>query len=100
MLAVISRRRVVWQDEKPELPTKMSGDMHDFLHQCFQKDPQKRPTARDLLRHKWITYNRRTLRSSWSRTQGAKNMGKKTDAHKSVSTVVEQILQVTSKGPS
>ena len=74
----------------------MSGDMHDFLHQCFQKDPQKRPAARDLLRHKWITYNRRTLRSSWNRTQGAKNIGRPTDAHKSVSTVVEQILQVCS----
>jgi serine/threonine protein kinase len=72
----------------------MSGDMHDFLHSCFQKDPQRRPTARELLQHRWITYNQRTLRSSWSRTQGAKSMGiQKMDAHKSVSKVVEQILQ-------
>ena len=68
--------------------------MTDFLQQCFQKDPQRRPTARQLLRHRWVVYNRQTLRSSWSRTQGMKSRGQKTDAHVSVSTVVERILQV------
>lgn len=36
------------------------------------QDPAARPTARDLLQHSWITYNRRTLKSSWSRTRGLK----------------------------
>lgn len=36
------------------------------------QDPAARPSARELLGHSWITYNRRTLRSSWSRTRGLK----------------------------
>lgn len=36
------------------------------------QDPAARPSARELLQHSWITYNRRTLKSSWSRTRGLK----------------------------
>ena len=36
------------------------------------QEPAARPTARALLLHPWITYNRRTLKSSWSRTRGIK----------------------------
>lgn len=39
---------------------------------CVVQDPTARPTARDLLQHSWITFNRRTLKSSWSRTRGLK----------------------------
>jgi hypothetical protein len=39
------------------------------------QDPAARPSARELLQHSWITYNRRTLKSSWSRTRGLKARG-------------------------
>ena len=76
------------------LPADISADMQDFLSLCFQKDPQRRPDAKALLSHRWVQYNRQTLRTSWSRTQGIKARGGKTDAHVSVSTVVERMLQV------
>ncbi|KAL3139702.1 hypothetical protein ABBQ38_004012 [Trebouxia sp. C0009 RCD-2024] len=80
------------QDEHPPLPEDISPGMHNMLLQCFNKDPQKRPDARTLLRHPWIQHNRQTLRSSWSRTQGLKARGIRTDAHVSVNSVVERML--------
>ncbi|MFN3383010.1 MAG: hypothetical protein ACK41O_26385, partial [Runella zeae] len=32
-------------------------DLRDFLERCFTKDPNQRPKARDLLKHKWIINN-------------------------------------------
>lgn len=80
------------QDEHPALPENVSGDMQGFLLQCFQKDPQKRPGARALLRHAWLRQQAATLRSTWSHTVKAR--GGRTDAHASVTNVVERILQV------
>ncbi|KAJ8103505.1 kinase-like domain-containing protein [Lipomyces tetrasporus] len=45
-------------DEHPPFPTGISPQLHDFLMQCFQKEPAHRATARDLLRHAWIRYAR------------------------------------------
>ncbi|KAF9919807.1 signal transducing kinase of the PAK [Linnemannia zychae] len=36
-------------------PDKVSADFTDFLHQCLEVDPEKRPTATELLRHPFIT---------------------------------------------
>ncbi|KAK9823005.1 hypothetical protein WJX81_005420 [Elliptochloris bilobata] len=82
------------QDEHPSLPEAISADMQDFLLACFQKDPQRRPGAAALLRHRWVRHHRATLRASWSRTAGLKARGGRTDAHVCVSAVVERILQV------
>ncbi|KAK9469037.1 kinase-like domain-containing protein [Lipomyces arxii] len=41
-------------DEHPPLPAAISPTLHDFLMRCFQKDPLRRPSARELLRHPWI----------------------------------------------
>ena len=82
------------QDDHPPLPLDITPDMQNFLLQCFQKDPAKRPGAAMLLSHRWVQYNRATLRTSWSRTKGLKARGVKTDAHIAVSAAVELMLQV------
>ena len=66
----------------------------DFLTQCFQKDPEKRPGAETLLTHPWLLINRQTLRASWSRTKDRKSRGGRTQAHVSVASVVERMLEV------
>ena len=85
-------RRCGVQDEHPALPDNLSEDMQGFLLECFQKDPQLRPGARALLRHAWLRQQSATLRSAWSNTVKAR--GGRTDAHASVTDVVERILRV------
>lgn len=42
------------QDEHPPLPDGISSMLEDFLMQCFQKDPLRRISAADLLKHSWL----------------------------------------------
>jgi serine/threonine protein kinase len=42
------------QDEYPPLPPNISPAMLDFLMLCFQKDPNRRINAKDLLKHPWL----------------------------------------------
>ena len=42
-------------DDCPPLPTGISEHLKDFLLKCFTKDPSKRPSAKELLQHPWIT---------------------------------------------
>eukprot|EP00483_Globobulimina_turgida_P012491 UN12514 len=43
----------------PQLPKdmKFSNQFKDFLYQCINKDPSKRPTAKQLKQHEWIKMN-------------------------------------------
>jgi serine/threonine protein kinase len=38
----------------PQLPTAIGAACQDFLHRCLQRDPQRRPSAAELLEHPWI----------------------------------------------
>lgn len=89
-------------DEHPPLPDSLSPLAEDFLRKCFQKDPKMRPDAQALLQHEWLKYHHKTLRHSWSRTQGRRggSGGGRTDAHESVSSVVERILAETVTDPA
>jgi len=37
------------------LPTGISENLKNFLLKCFNKNPSKRPSAKELLQHPWIT---------------------------------------------
>jgi len=44
----------------PQLPSdgKFSKNFYDFISACLTKDPHKRPTAQQLLQHKFLTQRR------------------------------------------
>ncbi|KAI8054141.1 kinase-like domain-containing protein [Gilbertella persicaria] len=58
MLAMSAMFRIV-EDDYPPLPDTISQDMHEFLLCCFQKDPEKRSSSKQLLQHPWILKNQR-----------------------------------------
>lgn len=41
--------------EPPKLETQYSSDFRNFVSQCLTKDPEKRPSATQLLQHPFIT---------------------------------------------
>ncbi|KIK61777.1 hypothetical protein GYMLUDRAFT_42823 [Collybiopsis luxurians FD-317 M1] len=45
------------EDDMPPIPPEASPLLEDFLKQCFQKDPAKRPTAELLCEHQWLKQN-------------------------------------------
>eukprot|EP01084_Bolivina_argentea_P041771 77106_1 len=42
------------KDPHPEIPAKASNLFKEFLYQTFCKDPSRRPSAGDLISHKWL----------------------------------------------
>ena len=42
-------------DDCPPIPSGISSFLKDFLLKCFTKEPSKRPNAKELLLHPWIT---------------------------------------------
>lgn len=49
------------QDQYPPLPEDISDELRQFLRDCFTKDPSERPSAQQLLNHRWF---REVFRSS------------------------------------
>ncbi|KAJ7890536.1 Pkinase-domain-containing protein [Mycena olivaceomarginata] len=45
------------EDDMPPLPEDCSPLLEDFLKQCFDKDPTKRPSADLLCEHPWLKKN-------------------------------------------
>jgi Ras GTPase-activating-like protein IQGAP2/3 len=60
-------------DEMPPFPKDITEDLTDFLKQCFERDPTKRPTAEDLLSHPWIETARERKGGSGSFGKAAGN---------------------------
>jgi serine/threonine protein kinase len=42
------------EDDRPPLPENISPELRDFLIKCFCKEPEDRPTARELLLSPWL----------------------------------------------
>ena len=49
------------QGDHMALPKGISPGIEDFLRQCFQKDPKRRPTTSELLRHPWLRQSKCVL---------------------------------------
>ncbi|KAJ7858456.1 kinase-like domain-containing protein [Mycena leptocephala] len=47
----------IMEDDMPPLPEGCSPLLEDFLTQCFNKDPTKRPSAEVLFEHPWLKKN-------------------------------------------
>jgi len=47
------------QDDHPTLPENISEPLKNFLLLCFNKNPNKRPSAQELLNHPWIKNSKR-----------------------------------------
>ncbi|KZT71958.1 hypothetical protein DAEQUDRAFT_80217 [Daedalea quercina L-15889] len=45
------------EDASPPLPEGCSELLQNFLKQCFNKDPRKRPSAEELCEHEWLKKN-------------------------------------------
>ncbi|CDH49786.1 related to ser thr protein kinase [Lichtheimia corymbifera JMRC:FSU:9682] len=53
LIAMSAMFRIV-EDDCPPIPENLSDDLQDFLRNCFQKDPDQRPSAAHLKPHPWI----------------------------------------------
>ncbi|XP_049850344.1 ras GTPase-activating-like protein rgaA [Schistocerca gregaria] len=49
-------------EEMPFFPPNISDSLTDFLKKCFERDQEKRPSARALLSHPWIIASRTRLK--------------------------------------
>jgi serine/threonine protein kinase len=58
--AMAAMFRIV-RDKCPPLPNGISDNLRDFLLRCFEKDPENRASAKELLKHPWITIPNKKL---------------------------------------
>lgn len=49
--------------ELPPIPDHLSEQCKDFIRKCLQRDPSQRPTAMELLQHRFIQYGVRLEKS-------------------------------------
>jgi len=75
------------EDRHPPLPEKMSDDLRSFLKVCFKKDPRQRPTAAELLEHKWLKQLARDTNGDFDAVSGTLRMHNQPGAKKSVMSI-------------
>ncbi|CAD7926026.1 unnamed protein product [Amoebophrya sp. A120] len=46
--------RIAMTDDVPEIPAHLSATARNFVARCLTRDPQKRPTAKELLLHDFV----------------------------------------------
>lgn len=43
------------RDKRPPIPVNFSHELTEFLKLCWRKDPSKRPSCAQLLKHEWLS---------------------------------------------
>lgn len=100
-------------EEHPPFPDSISPELTDFLRRCFERDPEKRPSAVELLKHAWmansrarkniasIKINRETRRkgaSAWSDSGANSPVGSEASTDSPRFNMQRSILRTTSSG--
>lgn len=92
------------EDASVPLPPDISEDMKDFLRCCFQKDPSKRSTAKELLGHPLLSKqeNRENRSISIQQTEEevAKYNLKRQDRVKNIKQISSEPQETRSPGPT
>ncbi|KAI7897540.1 kinase-like domain-containing protein [Cokeromyces recurvatus] len=83
LLAMSVMFRIV-EDDYPPLPENISKEMEDFLLCCFQKNPNKRSSSKELQQHEWIIKNQQ------KRSQKKKTLSKVNNTIKEISSHTER----------
>ncbi|KAK1301425.1 Mitogen-activated protein kinase kinase kinase YODA [Acorus calamus] len=52
--AVSAIFRIGFSEEVPEIPSEMSEEGKDFLRRCFERDPKRRWTSEQLMKHAFV----------------------------------------------
>ncbi|KAI8053960.1 kinase-like domain-containing protein [Syncephalis plumigaleata] len=90
LLPMTTLFRIV-EDDCPPLPEDVSPDLRDFLLKCFCKEPEGRPTAKELLDFPWLRDH------VHSRSREANDS---TQSHQTTSNQHERILQDSMFNPN
>lgn len=53
-LATMAALFRIVQDPHPDIPSSASKPLQEFLFFCFDKEPSRRPSAKQLQQHKWL----------------------------------------------
>jgi serine/threonine protein kinase len=72
--------KIAESEDPPPFPESISADLTAFLLLCFERDPAKRPSATELLEHKWIVSARER------KGKGSSKIGKRGDSTSSTGT--------------
>lgn len=57
---------IVKSDKIPTIPEHISDEFKDLIKKCLNRNPDERPTAKELLQHPWFTSKKRSKKRSFS----------------------------------
>ncbi|KAJ2550314.1 hypothetical protein EV175_004119, partial [Coemansia sp. RSA 1933] len=92
---------VIPKNDPPELGSEFSKVFQEFVSLCLKKDPSQRPTAEQLLKHKFIRSSKRTEHltdlikrwQSWKKTSPESNRAAKAEADRAAAAAAASAQQ-------
>ncbi|OQR97983.1 mitogen-activated protein kinase kinase kinase [Thraustotheca clavata] len=80
--------KIVSSESIPEVPLDLPSDAIEFLHSCFQREPNKRPNAKQLLRSSFLKSIRKEKKKERNNASPART-----------SSTISEVRKVKNKSP-